>query len=703
MKKKNFEILKLNLSASSATAASSSAPSSAASPPSAPTQSSSLFASLKQKYVYSNPNYDPLTNTLLLGNNHASNGAKAVAPGTANMRPRSSSSNSTTPIRNHYQTKKATTSSISPFPRFRSASASLSNSDSSSDDDDNDTDQKDGKQNQQQRSPALVAVSSSLNSQSSVDFAQQMAKNSKKLPVSATGTDDKADSSSSSSSDTSDSERHLQQQQQQEEEEEDETPSIEKTFVKPIPHEQLLTQDMKKNLQMIEMIGKPQQQSAPIATAKFHQKQQKNKRRSSSVPLAPILKRPPPKTAGTVSSPLLNTSNISSISSSSSTNDGFGKLPMLPMQPEEFHTESDDSEEALFSTYSITANSLNSNNNNNNGDDPTPDPPVVLSFAQSKHRVMYSEWLASYAREQSSFASSALCARIVLAQLFASTANLPSPNPLRTAVCCMVLEKICSLFSRYEEVLKPVRRELYSSLFIDFQKYYPSPLSSSNNNNNNNEIFEQLGNFNSEDLCRQFIHFNSYFEFHDQVTHKFHLFERQFKKMNSTVQKQTFVLDVAVRAWQANWRRSVFLAWRGFVRTRRARNKRLSTRFRKFNDAVNDQLLRACIQRWQFHIIQDKSDVFSQKASEEIKGVTDAFKKMKMENTRFQMQVDELKRENETLKETNENALLPKEIEISELKDKLAKANEEIARLKKALKEAEEERMIAASNPIKED
>ena len=75
-------------------------------------------------------------------------------------------------------------------------------------------------------------------------------------------------------------------------------------------------------------------------------------------------------------------------------------------------------------------------------------------------KALYHQWLSSYTFEQKQFSSLAVWCEIVLTQAFKASAGCPSPNPLRTAVCCMVLDKISTIFGSFETVIKTIILEV---------------------------------------------------------------------------------------------------------------------------------------------------------------------------------------------------------------------------------------------------
>eukprot|EP01063_Lacrimia_lanifica_P040810 TRINITY_DN9391_c0_g4_i1.p1 TRINITY_DN9391_c0_g4~~TRINITY_DN9391_c0_g4_i1.p1 ORF type:complete len:1346 (+),score=588.12 TRINITY_DN9391_c0_g4_i1:72-4040(+) len=77
-------------------------------------------------------------------------------------------------------------------------------------------------------------------------------------------------------------------------------------------------------------------------------------------------------------------------------------------------------------------------------------------------------WIENYQSSQIAYTSVATWAEVMLQKVITDTAHLTRPNPLRTAVCCMLLDKVTSLFGRYEGVVSKLKEELFASIYYDW-------------------------------------------------------------------------------------------------------------------------------------------------------------------------------------------------------------------------------------------
>eukprot|EP00754_Rhynchopus_humris_P045011 Rhum_TRINITY_DN455_c0_g1::Rhum_TRINITY_DN455_c0_g1_i1::g.1335::m.1335 len=77
-------------------------------------------------------------------------------------------------------------------------------------------------------------------------------------------------------------------------------------------------------------------------------------------------------------------------------------------------------------------------------------------------------WMSEYQHEKLAFTSVATWAEVTLQRVVSDTAHLNTPNPLRTAVACMVLDSVTGLFGRYEGLMHRLKEELFASIYHDW-------------------------------------------------------------------------------------------------------------------------------------------------------------------------------------------------------------------------------------------
>ena len=78
------------------------------------------------------------------------------------------------------------------------------------------------------------------------------------------------------------------------------------------------------------------------------------------------------------------------------------------------------------------------------------------------------KWLNNHHHERLAYSSIATWAEVTLQRVVADTAHLQKPNPLRTAVSCMLLDSVTSLFGRYEGLMQRLKEEIFSSIYHEW-------------------------------------------------------------------------------------------------------------------------------------------------------------------------------------------------------------------------------------------
>mmetsp|Transcript_33518 Transcript_33518/g.65895 ORF Transcript_33518/g.65895 Transcript_33518/m.65895 type:complete len:996 (+) Transcript_33518:59-3046(+) len=82
-------------------------------------------------------------------------------------------------------------------------------------------------------------------------------------------------------------------------------------------------------------------------------------------------------------------------------------------------------------------------------------------------RIMMEEWIDNYMKERKSFVSVSLFAEVKLKELFELTANMPLPNPIRTAVCLDLYDTVVQAVKgeKLRNLLWQIKADLLPSIF----------------------------------------------------------------------------------------------------------------------------------------------------------------------------------------------------------------------------------------------
>ncbi|KAJ9453522.1 hypothetical protein DIPPA_02716 [Diplonema papillatum] len=153
-----------------------------------------------------------------------------------------------------------------------------------------------------------------------------------------------------------------------------------------------------------------------------------------------------------------------------STND---KLPQIRKQTQVWKAAQLAAKRACtpYFTHSIEAD---------DGDEP-PAPRLPHDFLGSVtyQRALYAQWEAMFAWDAATSGNLGLWAEVILMQVFAETAHVPSPCHLRTATCCFLLTKLCSGVGSLRRVMNIVVTEIFNGLFanhkVDLTERFRAP------------------------------------------------------------------------------------------------------------------------------------------------------------------------------------------------------------------------------------
>lgn len=94
-------------------------------------------------------------------------------------------------------------------------------------------------------------------------------------------------------------------------------------------------------------------------------------------------------------------------------------------------------------------------------------------FTSSSHASVkgVAGWKKLLDGEKSQFHSISMWGELMLQKVIKETAHHSSPNPLRTAVCCMLLHKIAPLMGTAESLMKNLLHELFNAIYFSWEEY----------------------------------------------------------------------------------------------------------------------------------------------------------------------------------------------------------------------------------------
>ena len=80
-------------------------------------------------------------------------------------------------------------------------------------------------------------------------------------------------------------------------------------------------------------------------------------------------------------------------------------------------------------------------------------------------------WTKTLEDEKKNFPSTSMWCELMLNKVLKETQHLPTPNALRTAVCCMLLHRLCPLLGHCEQLMSSLLFEVFSAVYVDWSEY----------------------------------------------------------------------------------------------------------------------------------------------------------------------------------------------------------------------------------------
>lgn len=90
----------------------------------------------------------------------------------------------------------------------------------------------------------------------------------------------------------------------------------------------------------------------------------------------------------------------------------------------------------------------------------------LFDWKATSENAILQFWLEGYEKEQSEFHSTVLDSELKLKQAIVHTAHLGTPNALTTAVAFGTLDRVCSLFGRYFNLVSTIREVLLGAVYV---------------------------------------------------------------------------------------------------------------------------------------------------------------------------------------------------------------------------------------------
>ncbi|CUG91711.1 Hypothetical protein, putative [Bodo saltans] len=161
-------------------------------------------------------------------------------------------------------------------------------------------------------------------------------------------------------------------------------------------------------------------------------------------------------------------------------------------------------------------------------------------------------------------------------------------NVMRAAVSCLLLERMCSIFSRYHSVLGSINEMIFRSVFVPDTEEMRSVLGGT-------VQFPLHGVPTRYRALLAPYARKTYFVAHDEVAAQVMALAKSNRSIEMRLSRQGKIFDKTVKHWVAAIVRNLFLSWRSFTRKRNTLRQRFHHKFARLRV---EELKVKVIQHW---------------------------------------------------------------------------------------------------------
>jgi hypothetical protein len=290
-------------------------------------------------------------------------------------------------------------------------------------------------------------------------------------------------------------------------------------------------------------------------------------------------------------------------------------------------------------------------NRNTHNSTASPADHIDRFFTSSNHPSMkgVGNWKKLLDTEKDRFHSVSTWGHLMLQKVVRETSNLPSPNPLRTAVSCMLLHRIAPLMGAGEDLMHQLLNEVFNSIYFSWGAYIDDKFtkgagSGRDDVNNATEALEQEFDKALQVNSTELVDDPTALKFYvSSLNHRFtffHLLDELQAARVKVVGLPSRVIVRCMNLWRHRIVLCIFTYWRGEMLRSSARKAKLTatvdTLFgRKSRRRIQDHLL-----AWRGYVVERRH-----------RNIQDHENTQKKLQHRMGRHIQELETENATLKE----------------------------------------------------
>lgn len=262
-------------------------------------------------------------------------------------------------------------------------------------------------------------------------------------------------------------------------------------------------------------------------------------------------------------------------------------------------------------------------------------------------------WKRLLDTEKDRFHSVSTWGQLMLQKVVRETSHLPSPNPLRTAVCCMLLHRITPLMGSGEGLMRQLLHELFNSIYFSWGAYVDDKFTKGGGggppregidrvtealeNEFDNDVqvaSEVMGQQDDPTALKYYVSsLNHRFTF-------FHLLDELQRARVKVVGLPSRVIVRCMNLWRYRIVLCIFTYWRGETMRSSARKVKLHGTVNTLYGKKSRRRLQDHLQAWRAHVVERRH-----------RNIQDHENTQKKLQQRMGRRIQELELENTTLKE----------------------------------------------------
>lgn len=256
--------------------------------------------------------------------------------------------------------------------------------------------------------------------------------------------------------------------------------------------------------------------------------------------------------------------------------------------------------------------SVLSHNNSNNATSIVSRSTMIDDYLTSSNHASVkgvSRWKQVLEGEKTQFSSLSMWGELMLSKVQRETAHLPTPNPLKTAVCCMILNKVAPLMGNSESLLKSLLMEIFNAVYYSWNTYLEDKFADGGSHSDPKHVpVENV--YDERSLSEDPAGATSLLDVKFLVSSLSHRYT-YFQLLQELQESRTRVLGLPSRiinrcldVWRMRVLRVSFIAWKGDTDRNIAVRKKITLTANKWFERKNNASVLAHLRAWKVYVTE---------------------------------------------------------------------------------------------------